>query len=235
VQVACAYHRRVTVDVADVDGEASGSEATTRRRKRDQVRARVERVALDLFRQYGFQQVTVERIAAEAGVGPTTFYRYFGTKDGVLFGYQSRWLKDVRAAVEGLDVDRSRAEQVVDLLAVLGNSLDAELETMQLRDEIVARNPTLLPRTLAVQRAWEHELAGSLARRRQVDASDLTAQADAAAVQLLVRLAFRRWRAGACASVTEGVAAAMQDMMALAAGWPAEKGRPRGSPALTRP
>jgi AcrR family transcriptional regulator len=210
----------VTVDVVDVDASVPAAEPTTRRRKREQLRARVERVALDLFRQHGFEQVTVERIAAEAGVGATTFYRYFGTKDGVLFGYQSRWLQDVRLAVDGLDMGRSRAEQIRDLLTVLAGKLDAELDTMQMRDEIVARNPTLLPHTLAVQRVWEQELARSLARRREVEAGDLDVLADAAAVQFLVRLAFRRWRAGDSASVTDGVTRAVQDMVTLASDCP---------------
>jgi len=204
--------------MADVAGDVPGPEPTTRRRKREQLRARVERVALDLFRQHGFDQVTVERIATEAGVGATSFYRYFGTKDGCVFGYQFRRLQDVRLAVEGLDVDRTRSEQVAQLLALIAENLDAELETMQLRDEIVARNPTLLPRTLAVQRAWENELALGLAARRGLEPAYLTAQADAAAVQLVVRLAFRRWRAGASSSMTEGVTAAMHDMASLATG-----------------
>ena len=33
-------------------------------RRRDEIRARVEHVALDLFRRHGFEEVTVERIAA---------------------------------------------------------------------------------------------------------------------------------------------------------------------------
>jgi AcrR family transcriptional regulator len=192
------------------------SRSSIRTRKREQVRARVEHVALDLFRRHGFEQVTVERIAVEAGIGAATFYRYFGTKDGVLFDYQSRWLQDVRRAADGLDVTRPRGEQVRYLLAVLMKIFDAELDSMQVRDEIVARNPVLLPRTLAVQRRWEQELAESLARRRDLEAGDLTAQADAAVVQVVVRLAFRRLRAGACASMADSVTAAMRDLATLA-------------------
>jgi TetR/AcrR family transcriptional regulator, regulator of mycofactocin system len=194
---------------------APGPRPTARTRKREQIRSRVERVALDLFRNQGFEHVTVERIAAEAGVGATTFYRYFGTKDGVLFGYQSRWLQDLRDAVDQLDVGRSRAEQMRDLLSVVVRNFTTELETMQIRDEIVARNPRLLPFTLAVQRSWERELALSLARRRALDPADLTAHADAAVVQLLIRLAFRSWRAGASTNLTDGVEVALRNVASL--------------------
>ena len=177
---------------------------------RDRLRAKVEEVALELFRDHGFDDVTVLQIASRAGVAPTTFYRYFGTKDGALFAYQARWLQHVRDAAESLDVARPRPQQLRDLLAAFVDHFNAELATMQLRDEIVARNPTLLPATLAVQRAWEHELASSLAKRRSRPLDDPTVHMDAALVHVVVRMAFRRWRAGTVASLAEGVAVSLE-------------------------
>ena len=44
----------------------------------------IQRHALDLFEEQGFQKVTIEAVAAAAGVSASSVYRYFGTKEGIL-------------------------------------------------------------------------------------------------------------------------------------------------------
>ena len=55
-------------------------------RPRDpQVAAAIEAAALDLVARHGFDAVSMERIAAEAGVGKQTIYRRWATKSDLLF------------------------------------------------------------------------------------------------------------------------------------------------------
>ncbi|MFI2702921.1 TetR/AcrR family transcriptional regulator [Cellulosimicrobium composti] len=44
----------------------------------------IQERALDLFDERGFAAVTIEEIAAAAEVSPSSVYRYFGTKEGLL-------------------------------------------------------------------------------------------------------------------------------------------------------
>lgn len=63
---------------------------------RDAVRARITEIALGLFAEHGFDQVTVDQIAAAAGMSARTFHRYFPAKEDVVIGDPTRWGEYVR-------------------------------------------------------------------------------------------------------------------------------------------
>jgi AcrR family transcriptional regulator len=72
------------------------------RRPAAETREHVLAVAHDLFYADGIRQTGVDRVVAAAGIGPTTLYRIFGSKDGLVTAYVEReaaayrqWMADV--------------------------------------------------------------------------------------------------------------------------------------------
>ncbi|WP_308170475.1 TetR family transcriptional regulator [[Mycobacterium] fortunisiensis] len=70
--------------MADV---ARPAEPGLRERKKQRTRAMLIESAIDLCDRQGFEQTTVEQIAADADVSPRTFSRYFATKDAVVLAF----------------------------------------------------------------------------------------------------------------------------------------------------
>jgi AcrR family transcriptional regulator len=60
------------------------TQASLRERKKARTRASLREHALRLFREQGYQATTVEQIAAAAEVSPSTFFRYFPTKEDLV-------------------------------------------------------------------------------------------------------------------------------------------------------
>ena len=64
---------------------ASAAGPTLRQRHADRTRSALVCAALELFAERGFAATTIDQIAARADVAPRTFFRYFATKEAVVY------------------------------------------------------------------------------------------------------------------------------------------------------
>ncbi len=70
-----------------------------RSRKKEKTRRAIEDAALELFAEQGYEATTVNQIAERAEVSTATFFRYFGTKQEVIFAEDGNEFAELRRAV----------------------------------------------------------------------------------------------------------------------------------------
>ena len=80
-------------------------------------RRRIGALAEGLFREEGFQSVSLRRLAAVAGCTPMTLYAYFDNKADILREIWSRMLEELFAELEGLAASQTDPRQLLLILS----------------------------------------------------------------------------------------------------------------------
>jgi AcrR family transcriptional regulator len=150
-----------------------------------------------LFATKGYDETTTEEIAERAGVSARTFFRYFPTKEAVLFLGERAWIEAFAeiyraqpAAMSEMDAMRVTLAKAVSDYSARGR------QYIRAYEKAVASSPTL--RGCAQQNRERHvaEVAAAIAARRGL------AQPDEAAILLAMigmmahRRAIEIWIAG---------------------------------------
>ena len=138
-------------------------------RDEDGMRVRLQRAALELFRERGYDRTTAAEIAARAGVTERTFFRHFPDKREVLFDGEAI----LRAALTATIADAPDGLGPIDTLFRAFRSVLPLLEDnrpySKPRHEIISSTPALHERELAKMAALADALAAALKARGVAD------------------------------------------------------------------
>lgn len=118
-------------------------------------RERLREAALALFAERGFDGTTVDDIAERAGVGRTTFFRSFASKEDVIFPDHDRLLEALRARLESSTAQTAPVAVTEAARLVLRHYL-AEGEVARSRYRLISTVPALRGREIAGQRSYQH-------------------------------------------------------------------------------
>jgi AcrR family transcriptional regulator len=147
------------------DGVIGASSPSLRERKKAKTRKALADTATELFAEQGFDHTTVEEIAEACDVSPRTFFRYFSSKEDVLFAVGDQRLRELLDAIasrpSGEPPLRSMREAALSLVPEY-TSNRAQLTT---RKRIIAETQSLRSRGLERQLGWEDAVTDALGQR----------------------------------------------------------------------
>jgi TetR/AcrR family transcriptional regulator, regulator of mycofactocin system len=163
-------------------------------RRKQATRERLEETSLRLFAEHGFEQTTMDDLAAAAGVGRRTIFRYFPSKNDIVFG-----ALDERLRMLAAELDRGRADglplpgMVRRAFHVTSSYAPAELPSLAVRIELIATVPSLQAHAALRYRAWEDTVRAAVAARTGAHGG-VYARACAKAAVGVMWAAFETWR-----------------------------------------
>jgi AcrR family transcriptional regulator len=163
------------------EAPAAGRTCGLRERKKARTRAAIQEHALRLFREQGYHATTVEQIAEAAEISPSTFFRYFPTKEDVVLqdDFDTLVLVALEAQPAGLPaIAAIRAA----FSAVYAALTPAQLDRFRELTALTLAVPELRARTIDELSRTIEMIAAAVARRAGRDPGDFAVRTLAGAV-----------------------------------------------------
>ena len=152
------------------------------------MRGNIERAALGLFADRGYDETTLAEIADAADVAPRTIFAYFESKEDILFCDEPLFHQRLDQAL----TQRPARATTVDALRDFLSSPDADDEQARLRRRIIAANDGLRSSERARSAPLERIIARSIARDLNAGHEDIRPLLAAASVTVAFTLVRNR-------------------------------------------
>ena len=201
---------------AVLPGKAADAAGARRGRPPGTSRRELELIALRLFTDQGFDDTTIEQIAAEAGVSKRTFFRYFSSKASVLWSEFDHEVETIRAALADVPVAVPMMDAIRRAVVTANHYGPQDVPELRMRMNLVGGVPALQSSAAVHYDAWERAISDFAATRLGQTADSLFPLVVGRAALAACRAAYDRWSARADAELTYYLDAALA---ALAAGF----------------
>ena len=170
-----------------------------RERKKQRTRELLIETANKLFLENGFDRTTVDQIAEAAGVSQRTFFRYFPSKDDVVFSKHEERIARFKALLAEQDQGRGPAAVVRGALADFARDYQRQRRELLREWRIVTGSPLLIARDVEQDLEFEQAITEALldGQAPEVEA-ERRARIIAGAIFGAVRATMQEWYSQGC-------------------------------------
>jgi mycofactocin system transcriptional regulator len=133
----------------------------------------LERIGFALFERKGFEETTVDDIASAAGIGRRTFFRYFASKNDLVWGDFEGQLVRLRELLAAVPDDAPLMDGLRTTIVEF-NSFDRDtVPWHRRRMELILRVPTLQADSALRYNSWRSIITDFAAARTGLTTADL--------------------------------------------------------------
>ncbi len=162
--------------------------------KNEDRRYAIAAAAIQLYSERGYDAVTAEDIAAQAGIGVRTFFRYFPTKEHAAFPDHEERVERFRAALQARSGTASPVDAVIEVGAASANEYFEQPDLYRPRYQLVHNEPALRDHERIADRSYELAIEEFLVKElRHVPEVEMVATIVAASLVAAVNVVLDAW------------------------------------------
>jgi len=151
-------------------GGASVTKPGLRERKKQKTREAIQREAVRLFQENGYEQTTIEQIAAAVEISPSTFFNYFPSKEDVVL--YDAYDPMIVTLMEARPSDEPLSQAIRAVMVTIGTALEKDRDVVYARSKLVVEVPELRARLWEELERAQAFLGTVIASRSGRDAED---------------------------------------------------------------
>jgi TetR/AcrR family transcriptional regulator, regulator of mycofactocin system len=162
-------------------------------RKRSTTQDHIANIALDLFAERGFDEVSVDDVARAAGISRRTMFRYYASKNAIPWGDFDAHLDHMRDLLQLVPADATTSSALRSTLLAFNSFDEAETARHRQRMRVILETAALQAHSMTMYAGWRAVIAAFVARRLGIDASDLVPQTTAWTMLGVALSAYEYW------------------------------------------
>ncbi|GCA99692.1 MULTISPECIES: mycofactocin system transcriptional regulator [Mycolicibacterium] len=174
-------------------------------RRRSTTRDHITHVALELFANRGFDDVSVDDVAHAAGISRRTLFRYFSSKNAIPWADFDASLTDLRDLLNAVPHDVPLDAALRSALLEFNSFDESETPRHRRRMQVILQTDALQAYSMTMYAGWRGVIAAFVARRLDTKPTALVPQTVAWTVLGVALTAYEQWLADETVSLPEAL------------------------------
>jgi TetR/AcrR family transcriptional regulator, regulator of mycofactocin system len=169
--------------------------ATRVGRRRSTTGDHITSVALELFAERGFDEVSVDDVARAAGIARRTLFRYYPTKNAIPWGDFDGHLEHMRDLLREVPTDAPMSVALRSAVLAFNRFDEAETAHHRQRMRVILETAALQAHSMTMYAGWRTVVADFVARRLGLKGTDLLPRTTAWSMLGVALSAYETWLA----------------------------------------